>query len=116
MNENKDMTNGGLPQFQNSVGVKLDYIQRDVSKIQSDITIIKNDFVSRREYNEGLSDIKTQIDPVKNYSSDKARVWVAITVLMLLGGTIITLSIMAINSKIKEGISEALSQYQIEVK
>lgn len=49
-----------------------------------------------------------------NYKTDKTRIWAAVGVLLFLGGTIITLSIMAINSKIKDGISEALNNYQLK--
>ncbi len=51
----------------------------------------------------------------ENYSIDKTRLWSSIGVLVFLGGTIITLAIMAINSKIKDGINEALSQYEVTV-
>jgi hypothetical protein len=53
------------PQFQTSVDVKLDYIQRDITKIQLDIGIIKNDFVSRREFKEGLTEIRNEYGPIK---------------------------------------------------
>ena len=55
-------------------------------------------------------------DIISTYKVDKARMWTAISVLTILGGTIITLTVMAINSKIKEGINEALAQYNIEIK
>ncbi|MGI9118425.1 MAG: hypothetical protein ACR2IQ_02660 [Minisyncoccia bacterium] len=53
-----------------------------------------------------LSENKTQF----------SRIWGGVAVLMVVGGAIITLSIMAINNKIKEGIHDALSTYNIEVK
>ncbi len=49
-----------------------------------------------------------------NYRTDKTRIWAVITVLIFLGGTIITLAIMAIDAKIKEGITEALSKYEVD--
>jgi hypothetical protein len=36
--------------------VKLDYIQRAVTTIQSDVKEIKNDYVSRREFSTAISD------------------------------------------------------------
>ncbi len=52
---------------------------------------------------------------LNRYRTDRVRIWTAISVLAILGGAIISLSVMAINSKIKDGIAEALSNYQIEV-
>lgn len=49
------------PQFQNSVDVKLDYIQRDVRQIQVDISVIRNDFVSRREFTEAIKELKETV-------------------------------------------------------
>jgi lipid II:glycine glycyltransferase (peptidoglycan interpeptide bridge formation enzyme) len=100
------------PQFQTSVDVKLDYIQRDIRDIKDTL----KDTPTRREFNEAINDLNKQIIPIQDYKTDKARVWIAIAILMALGGTIIALSIMAINSKIKDGITQALSQYNIEVK
>jgi hypothetical protein len=73
-----------------------------------------NGRVSKLE--EWSSQTKTVIDNTtrianetyNNYKTDKTRIWSAVGVLLFLGGTIITLSIMAINSKIKQGISDAL--------
>lgn len=42
---------------------------------------------------------------ISNYKLDRTRIWTAISVLTFCGGVIITLSIMAINSKIKEAYS-----------
>ncbi len=56
---------------------------------------------------EGVASVTT------SYKADKNRLWGAYIVLFLLGATIITLSIMDIDSKIKEGITAALSQYEI---
>lgn len=44
--------------LQTSVDVKLDYIQRDITKIQTDIGVIKNDYPSRREFTEGLNNTR----------------------------------------------------------
>lgn len=59
---------------------------------------------------------KIATETYTNYKTDKTRIWAVIGVLLFLGGTIITLSIMAINGKIKDGINEALSKYgKIEI-
>lgn len=115
---------------QSTADVKLDYLRQDIREIKSDVKDIKADFVSRREFTEGLNDIRSQLEPMRkdindtnklasdtliNYKTDKARIWVAIAVLLALGGTIITLSIMAIDTKIKVGIDQALSGYDIQV-
>jgi hypothetical protein len=52
--------------------------------------------------------IKDDRDMDKDVSVSKAKIWTAITVLMLLGGGIITLAVMAIDSKIEKGIKQAL--------
>lgn len=52
-------------------------------------------------------------DTLIDYKTDRARLWVAWGLLLVLGGTIITLSIMAINTKIEKGITDALSNYGI---
>ena len=51
---------------------------------------------------------------VTSLENDRAKIWGAMAVLTLLGGAIITLAIQAIDSKIKNGISETLSNYEIE--
>lgn len=49
------------PQFQNSVDVKLDYLQRDIREIKSDVKDIKSDFINRREFNEALTDVRKDV-------------------------------------------------------
>lgn len=66
---------------------------------------------------EGTTTIAS--NTLTNYKLDKARIWIAFWVatslLTLLGGTIVTLSIMAINAKIKTSIRESLAGYGFEV-
>ena len=52
--------------------------------------------------------LKEGKDIDKDVSVSKAKIWTAIAVLMLLGGAITTLAIMAIDSKIEKGIKQAL--------
>ncbi len=56
---------------------------------------------------------KTASDTLINYKSDRTKILAGSAVILFLGGTILTLAIMAINSKIKDGINEALSAYEI---
>lgn len=51
-----------------------------------------------------------------DYGKEKVKVWTAISILLFLGGAIITLSVMAIDNKIENGIEKALSNYEIEIK
>ncbi len=47
-------------------------------------------------------------DTYSNYKTDKSRIWAVVGVAMFLGGTIITLAIMAIDNKIKDAVVRAL--------
>lgn len=44
-----------------ALDVKLDYIQRDIGEIKKDMKEIKADYIIRREFNEALKDIRTQL-------------------------------------------------------
>ena len=59
-----------------------------------------------------IKDISKTVD---NYKTDKAKLWTGFFLLTILGGTIITLSVMAIDNKIEKGIRTALANYNIEV-
>lgn len=100
----------------------------ETSNIKASVTEIKadvKDLKGKVEFQNGrvrtLEDwakeaqkiIETNAKVTASYSMDKAKIWVAITLLLFLGGTIITLSIMAINSKIEKGINDALASYEI---
>ena len=60
-----------------------------------------------------IKDISKTVD---SYKTDKAKLWTGFFFLTILGGTIITLSVMAIDNKIEKGIRTALSAYNIEVR
>ncbi len=68
---------------------------------------------------ENLREIRNQTTKtngrVTSLEGSRIQVWTAIAVLLVLGGTIIYLSIMAIDNKIDQGISKALSVYNVEV-
>lgn len=52
---------------------------------------------------------KDTSDNNKDYTINKTRLWTAITLLLFFGGTIIALSINAIETKIERGIQQALA-------
>ncbi|HRH25317.1 MAG TPA: hypothetical protein PLQ20_03215 [Candidatus Paceibacterota bacterium] len=49
---------------------------------------------------------------VNSLETSRTQIWTAISILLFLGGAIITLSISAINTKIEKGIKDALSQLE----
>ena len=63
---------------------------------------------------EAQTIIENNSKGVNSLIGTRKVVWAAIAILVAVGGTIITLAIMAIDSKIKTGIDSALSiQYEI---
>lgn len=58
------------------------------------------------EIREMFKDKETRINTLEK---GKIQIWTAISVLLLFGGAIITLSIMAIDSKVKEANRESIS-------
>ncbi len=50
-----------------ALNVKLDYIQRDINEIKGDVKEIKNDYVSRREFNDTLKSLREEIAPLKKF-------------------------------------------------
>lgn len=68
------------------------------------------------EMGEHLQEIKVQTTKTNGrvWSLERSRiqVWTAIAVLTLLGGTLIALSIMAIDNKIKNTIADTFLQYE----
>lgn len=64
---------------------------------------------------ESMKVIESNSNTLANYKIDKARLWTAVAVVVFLGGAIITLAIMAIDTKIEKGIEAALSAYEIDI-
>ena len=66
------------------------------------------------EMKSDIKEIKEQTQKtngrVTSLESDRSKVWGAIGMLTILGGVIITLSIMAIDSKIKNAIDTAFNE------
>ncbi len=61
--------------------------------------------------------IENNNETLSMYKIDKAKLWTAVAVVVFLGGAIITLSIMAIDTKIENGIANALAEFEkIEIK
>jgi predicted nucleic acid-binding Zn-ribbon protein len=98
-------------------------IRQGVSEIKSDVretrdkVAFQNGRVTKLEQwaNEAKAVIesttKIASETMSNYKSDRSKIWTAVAVLLVVGGAVITLSIMAINTKIRDGIAEALSTY-----
>ncbi len=72
--------------------------------------VVENNFKEMREH---LQDIKIQTTKtngrVNSLENSRVQVWAAIGVLLLCGGSIIYLSIMAIDNKIQRGIDTAFN-------
>jgi len=66
----------------------------------------------RLEMRNDIKEIKLQtqetVGKVHGLENTRTQLWTAITVLIFLGGAIITLSVMAIDAKIKEAIATTL--------
>lgn len=96
-------------------------IELDVKETKSAIQLQNGRVTKTEEWSKEAQKIienttKIATETYTNYKTDKTRIWAVIGILLFLGGTILTLSIMAIDSKIKDGINEALSQFNVELK
>ena len=101
-----------------SVDKHLSEIKEDVRDTRDKVAIQNGRVRLLEDWSQDAQDLIQKTSDVasstlESYKIDKARFWTAITILTLVGGTLIALSVMAINSKIKEGISEALSVYEV---
>ena len=87
-------------------------IEDDIKGIHEDVKSISDSvekiLIQTTKTNGRVTSLEVVTADLKNYTIDKARVWGAVATLTVIGGAIITLSIMAINSKIKEGIRQAI--------
>lgn len=100
---------------------KVEEIKVDLKELKQKVEFQNGRVTKTEEWSKEAQKIientnKLASETAISYKVDKTRLWASIAVLTFLGGTIITLSIMAINSKIKDGIDSALSQYDIEIK
>ena len=95
-------------------------IKADLKETKADIKSISESvekiLIQTTATNGRVNKLESDTSEVKNYSTDKARLWGGVGVLLVAGRPVITFSIMAINSKPKDGIREALAGYNIEVK
>ena len=57
---------------------------------------------------EAKEKMKTRDVLIDSYREDKTRIWTAMAILLFVGGSFISLSIMAIDNKIKIGVNNAL--------
>ncbi len=72
--------------------------------------VMESNFAEMRTH---LQDIKIQTTRtngrVMSLEKSRIQIWTSMSILVVLGGTIITLAIMAIDSKIEKGIAKALA-------
>jgi len=80
-------------QFQNGRMTKLEEWSKEAQKVIESTTKIASETLG-------------------NYRTDRVKIWTAVAVLLVVGGAVITLSIMAINTKIRDGINEAITQLE----
>lgn len=70
------------------------------------------------ELTSHLVEIKDQVKKtngrVTSLEKSRTQIWTTISVCIFLGGAIMTLAVMAIQSKIDKGIQQALSRYDIK--
>ena len=69
--------------------VKLDYIQKDINVIKSDVKDIKNDYISRREFGVSNKDLEEKLSERISVVNDKANqhskvIWGVVTALLLM--------------------------------
>ncbi len=90
-------------------------IKTDVKEVKSKVEF-QNGRVRKLEdwQNITQTDLKGISDIVSNYKIDKAKIWTGIGLLVFFGGVIITLSIMAIDTKIQKSVEQVLAKYDIE--
>lgn len=93
-----------------------------IADIKKDIAELKGNY-SKRELDHFIGELHADIKKileqttktngrVNGLEETRTKMWTAISVLTVLGGTIIGLSIMAIQSKIDKGIEQALARYE----
>lgn len=56
--------------------------------------------------------IETNSRGISGLKTTRIQIWTSITILLVLGGTILTLAVMAIDNKIKDGITQALEPFE----
>lgn len=110
--ENSNLVYSLKEVFQNELKEQKEHIM----EIKSDVKDIKgklefqNGRVRKLEdwQNSTQADLKGLKDMGDNYRLDKGKIWTGIGLLMFFGGVIITLSVMAIDSKIEKAVEQAL--------
>lgn len=113
--ENSNLVYSLKEVFQNELKEQKEHIM----EIKADVKEVKGKVEFQngrvRKLEDWSNDTKTILEnTLGDYKINKGRVWLAFTLLTILGGTIIGLSIIAIDSKIEKGVEQALSKYEIE--
>ena len=83
-----------ITEFRKDVSEKFDGVHKRLDKIEIQTTKING--------------------KVGSLERSRSQLWGSIGMLVLLGGTVITLAIMVIDSKIKESITNAFANYEID--
>lgn len=116
--ENSNLVYSLKEVFQNELKEQKEHIieiKSDVKEVKSKLEF-QNGRVRKLEdwQNSTQGDLKGLKDMGDNYRLDKGKIWTGIGLLMFFGGVIITLSIMAIDTKIEKAVEQALAKYDIE--
>ncbi len=102
-----------------NIKVRLTEMQKDIKDTANAVQFqngrvskLENWSIESQKIIESTS--KLASDTAKSYDKDRNKMIAGFLVLMFLGGTIITLAIMAIDSKIKDGIQQAIADSGVE--
>jgi len=95
----------------------LEEIKTDVKDLNQKVAFQNGRVTKLEEWSkEAKVAIESSVNGVSQYKVDKARLLTLISVLTLLGTGVIGVSIWGIETKIQNGIIDALSVYDIEVR
>lgn len=77
--------------------------------------VVEDNFDEMRGHLKEIKEQTTKTNGrVQSLELSRAWIWGAMAVLTLLGGAIITLSILAIDNRIKDAVKQTLSEYEIK--
>ena len=99
------------------LNVHIQEIKTDVKTLNEKVGFQNGRVTKLEEWSkEAKVAIESSVNGVSQYKVDKARLLTLISVLTLLGTGVIGVSIWGIETKIQNGIIDALSVYDIEVR
>jgi len=91
---------------QKAMSERINEVRNDVQKAESNLQKSLDRIEAQTTKTNGR---------VSSLERSRVQFWTAISLLMLFGGAIIYLSIMAIDTKIREGISSAINEQGVDV-